>query len=130
MEQNAMTWLRTILGKKAVKISLGVAAFFVVGWLWQGIQSRLFLTPVVTLIDLRNQQANCDKLAKVTGTVVELIDRQGYVLQQEGITMPVAVGNQVEHRGLPNAGELIHAQVYVTCTNGVPKLVIETSRKW
>jgi hypothetical protein len=63
---------------KAVKITVGVVAFFAVSLLWVGIPGRLFVTPVVSVIDLR-QQSNCDKLARVTGTVGELIDRQGYV---------------------------------------------------
>jgi len=46
------------------------------------------------------QQSNCDKASQVTGRVVDLIGNQGYVLEQDGATIPIGLGNQVQHRRL------------------------------
>ena len=95
---------------------------------WAGISNRWFFTPTVSLKDL-SQQSNCDKQSKVAGSVVKVTDTPGYILEQEGTRVEIAVPNHVHPPHLPAVGEDIRATVYVGCSNGVADLVLETSRE-
>lgn len=102
---------------KTVLIIVGILAVFIV---WQLISSRSIGTPMLSISDVKyGTKENCGKAANVRGKVLELISDEGYEIEQDGVSLRVAVGKPGgKARPLPTVGKNIEAHLFLVCSSG------------
>jgi hypothetical protein len=101
---------------KTVSIAACIIAVFMV---WQLIPSHSIGTPTLSISDLQyGAKENCGKAADVRGKVVRLINNYGYEIEQDGVSLRVAVGKQGgKSRPLPAIGQNIEAHLLFVCSS-------------
>jgi hypothetical protein len=100
---------------KGIAVVISIVVAFTV---WKLISTRSIGTPVVSISELRyNAKEHCVKFAIVKGKVLRHIRDAGYEIEQDGVTLPVAVGTRT-NRLLPAVGKNIEADLMLVCSDG------------
>jgi len=112
-------------GLKAVLVTVGI---FVAFTGWKLISSRAFATPTIPIGELMyGTEDNCGKMAIVKGKVVAHPSDEGFEIEYDGISLPIAVGKpNGRPRPLPAIGKNVEAHVFLVCQTG-SRMVIGNS---